>query len=213
MKRLSTYIHLTVNILTMLFIIQACSYYLNDHHSRHERKRNPSSQECLDTSQDREKLSNLKIFKLPQIEGSPEFRQRIKSALSILQNNSNKLYINSISKYVTKIKEGERSGAHVYGASPWVELNISSCPADNMEWCASVLYHESVHTYLYRNGKPHTGEKAELFCNLRQLDALKEMNASDSTIDWLKNIISNGDHSDLDGDGDYDWDDYNLRQW
>ena len=201
-----------LSILTSLFLFQSCSHFLGDKGRLSHKRRHLSSSE-IDASTEKKKINLIEDIKLPRIEGSTEFRQRIKSALSIFSNHKNKLYIASISNYVTKIKEGERSGAHVYGAAPWIELNISSCPADNIEWCASVIYHESVHTSLYRNGKPHTGEKAELYCNLRQLDALKEINASVSTIDWLKDIIANGDHSDLDGDGDYDWEDYNLRNW
>jgi len=197
----------------MLLFVQACSYFLGQQKNVELKKRDVSSQKSLNNSQENIKKSTLKRYKLPRLEGSAEFRKRVKDALTLMQNHSNKLYINSISTYVTKVKEGERSGAHVYGATPWVELNISSCPADNIEWCASVLYHESVHTFLYRSGKPHTGEQAELYCNLRQLDALKEINASESTIDWLQDIIEKGNHSDLDGDGDYDWDDYNLRHW
>ena len=60
---------------------------------------------------------------------------------------------------------------------------------------------------------PTVEKNAEHLCNLHQIEALKALNADEETIEHLKSIISSGDHSDLDGDGDYDIDDYNLRDW
>ena len=213
MKRLNISISIILGIVTCLLLVQACSHLYSGANKQSSKRRDISSRKGPNANKQDVNEKKIKSINLPIVMGSYEFRKRIKSALNLLHANPNELYISSISKYVTKIKEGERSGSHVYGATPWIELNISSCPDDNIEWCASVLYHESLHTFLYRSEKPHTGEQAELYCNLKQLEALKEIEASEETINWLKQIIEDGDHSDLDGDGDYDWDDYNLRNW
>ena len=122
-------------------------------------------------------------------------------------------YLKFIKEHVKIIEESNVSGMHVADSPTRLELSLISCPESNIKWCASVLYHEAWHVWLYRQKKAFSGKQAERFCNLKQLDLLKKMGAAESTIKHLKEVLANGDHSDLDGDGDYDQDDYDLRGW
>ena len=91
----------------------------------------------------------------------------------------------------------------------------------SVAWTASVLVHESNHNRQYRDdlanhGHPvaaesYTGVEAELACNQVQLRALERVGGTPREIVYLKS--QDGKHFDVDGDGDYDWDDYRLRRW
>ena len=147
-----------------------------------------------------------------EIIGSDTFQQNVKNAISEISRIDSK-YLEFIKKHISIINQKNISGMHVHLAKPRLDLSEISCNENMITWCASVLYHEAWHVWLYLQGKPHTGKEAEHFCNIHQLEALKSLKADAETIDHLKNIISSGDHSDLDGDRDYDWNDYNLRNW
>jgi len=143
--------------------------------------------------------------------GSDQFQKNVMDALKLLHEKSPKMF-KFVKERISIIKEHYVSGIHVEGDHPVFDFNINSCPTDNIHWCASVLFHESWHVELYRKGKPYTGENAEHLCNLHQKDALVKLDSNQTNIDHLVSIIKKGDHSDLDGDGDYDWDDYRLRE-
>ena len=153
--------------------------------------------------------SSVKKF---EIQGSDEFKKNVRLAIGELEKINPK-FLKFAKEHISIIKERPVSGMHVSLKKPRLDLSSASCNEELITWCASVLYHEAWHVWLYRQGKPYSGKNAEHLCNLHQIEALKALNADEETIEHLKSIISSGDHSDLDGDGDYDIDDYNLRDW
>ena len=56
-----------------------------------------------------------------------------------------------------------------------------------------------------------TGTESEKACNAHQLRVLAKIGASRKQLDYMAGL--DGTHSDVDGDGDYDWDDYKARDW
>lgn len=147
-----------------------------------------------------------------QVMGSDDFIQNINKAVDELKS-IDPFYFTIIKNNLGIIQEYTVSAIHVEESPPRLELSNVSCSSSNIKWCASVLYHEAWHVWLFKNQIPFVGEKAENFCNLKQLMVLNALKADPETINHLQNIISQGDHSDLDNDGDYDQDDYNLRDW
>lgn len=94
----------------------------------------------------------------------------------------------------------------------------------SVTWYASTIVHDATHSQLYNeyaseNGTPvpddvWTGRKAEVTCCNRQYEAMKAIGSPSYELDYLWSLItSNTAYEDVDGDGDYDWDDYFLRTW
>ena len=177
-----------IRIFFIIFFITGCTSYVL-------KPRSPSSQD-----------SPLVVI------GDDTFKKNVQLSIEELKKIEPEYY-NFVKGHIKIIQQKNVSGMHVSLEKPRLDLSPTSCNEELIIWCASVLYHEAWHVWLYRQGKPYSGKDAELFCNLNQLEALKALSADDETIEHLNNIISSGDHSDLDGDGDYDIDDYNLRDW
>ena len=143
-----------------------------------------------------------------QIKAKPEFKAKIIEALEFMKKKSPSHY-RMVNDYVVEIIEDPRSGAQV--KAKVVKLSQRSCP--DVYWCSSVIYHEAAHMMLYEEGKEHSGYKGERAANKLQLKYLYRVKAPKYMKDHLKVWIQKGNHFDLDGDGDYDWDDYYLRDY
>ncbi len=138
-----------------------------------------------------------------------DLKTKIEKSLLLLKTKASKEYLFTIDNtlYITQAK---RSGARVNARE--IQIAPKSCPT--VIWCASVIFHESIHLNQYRNNQDHSGDKAESIANILQLALLKKLKAHPSYIKHLQKIINSGiDHSDLNGDGVYDIEDYKLRDW
>jgi len=136
-----------------------------------------------------------------------DFEPKIDKCLKLLQEKSAARY-GYLNSNIKKIVAHTRSGADVQRSN----INIAKATFDASEtWLASVLVHESIHIWQKKEGKDYIGVKAEQECNAIQLEVLQAVNAPTSELDHL--LSQTGDHADLDGDGDYDWDDYRLRKY
>jgi hypothetical protein len=150
--------------------------------------------------------------------GKDKFLKQIKSALSLLEkktpNDSKFVY-----DYVVRIQQFDRSGMRVQ--SKIMDL-ADRTTFHSLEWITSVLVHEACHSNLYHEYlkkypnssvpiKVHSSPEAEIKCNKVQAEVGKKIGMKKSDIDYLLN--ADGKHADIDGDGDSDWDDYNLRDW
>ena len=157
-------------------------------------------------------LQRIIEFNTFEIKGSDSFKQNIRKALKLLKENKPEYY-QFVKERISVIEEHTISGMYVEEQPTRLELSNSSCGTPGTLWCASVLYHEAWHVELHRTGQQYSGAAAEHLCNTKQKAALGELGGSSHQINHLENIIQQGDHSDLDGDGDYDEDDYRLRTW
>ena len=154
-----------------------------------------------------------------EIEGNDVFCGRIVAALELLKISAPDYYTFVLDE-VRLIRQFQRSGTNVESGRCIVDLSeVTVSPS--VTWTACVIVHESVHNWQYRNymvtqGLPvapdaYSGVTAELECIAVQLRALKLIGGPEWEIAHLE--AQDGRHFDLDGDGDYDWDDYYLRIW
>jgi len=148
-----------------------------------------------------------------EIIGSKKFTMQLTKALYLLKYKSfnNFLYVK---KYIGRIRQkkiSEINGMLAYANPPtWDADNVSVFYS--LKWCASILVHEAHHSYLYNSYKKRhrvkkvpyhiwAEQKAELACNKKQIEAMKDIGSPQSTITYLQK--RNGKHGDLDGDGKY----------
>jgi hypothetical protein len=113
-----------------------------------------------------------------------------------------------LDKYNLTIRPAERSGANFADHA----IDIARPTFDASEtWLASVLIHEAIHFWQYKSGHYQAGEVAESEANLYQLGVLRLLGAPQAEITHM--LSQTGGHADLNGDGVYDWQDYNARNY
>ena len=152
------------------------------------------------------------------------FITKIKQAIELLKEKAPEEY-KIMQSVIVKIRATRASGANYNEEVMTIDIARRTFDA-SLEWLASVLIHESEHIKKYKDtGKKYGGafemtdKKAalqamineELECNKIQVTVLEKIGGTQFDIDYLK--AQKGDHFDIDKDGDYDWDDYNLRDW
>ena len=152
---------------------------------------------------------------MPIIEGNPcfipdcDFKPKIQKCLELLKTKANQYYILFL-LYDLKIRAAERSGAN-WNVSP-AAIDIAKDTFNASEtWLASVIIHETIHFWQYRSGKYEAGTVAEQEANKYQLGVLQLVCAPQSEITYM--MSQDGGHADLNGDGVYDWKDYELRKY
>jgi hypothetical protein len=139
----------------------------------------------------------------------PEFTGKITRAMQLLQRRAAGAY-STLNANVGRIRAHRHSGMDVRARPPTITIARTTFDA-SLTWLASVLAHESMHSVQYKARRPHTGVEAEQECNQHQLSVLRQIGAPQSEINHMLN--QTGTHFDVDGDGDYDWDDYRARNW
>ncbi len=153
-----------------------------------------------------------------------EFVNKIQSAILLLKEKSPDEFA-IMQTYIGKIRSTRASGANYNEDIMTIEIAKRTFDA-SLEWLASVLIHETHHIKKYKDtgkkyGNAHlmSDKKAafkvmvdeEMECNKIQLVALINIGGAQYEIDHLK--AQKGDHFDIDKDGDYDSDDYGMRDW
>ena len=152
------------------------------------------------------------------------FIKKIDKALQLLKSKAPDEF-KMMQSVIVKIRATRASGANYNEEVMTIEIAKRTFDA-SLEWLASVLIHETQHIKKFIDtGKKYGGayqltdKKAalqamideELECNRIQLTVLEKIGGRQFEIDHLKG--QKGDHFDIDKDGDYDWDDYNRRDW
>lgn len=145
------------------------------------------------------------------IQGSEYFIEMMTETVEYLKDKSPEdyAYVNGLTK---TIFEDERSGADIVGER--IQINLTSCL--DLDWCAAVLVHEAVHLEQDNDGRyqQQTSYQSELEANIVMLEFLRKINGPQFMLNYLQNLIKSGkDHSDLNGDGKYDEEDYLLRDY
>ncbi len=152
------------------------------------------------------------------------FIEKIDKALQLLKSKSPDEF-KMMQSIIGKIRATKASGANYNEEIMTIDIAQRTFDA-SLEWLTSVLIHETQHIKKYKDtgkklGDAHlmTDKKAalqvmideELECNRIQAIVLEKVGGKKYEIDYLK--AQKGDHFDIDKDGDYDWEDYNNRNW
>jgi len=154
-----------------------------------------------------------------EIRGNADFVRQTQMALTLLWNRAPDAYL-KVEKYVGVIAQDGRSGMWAYEKPPRYAVSDKTA-FYSLTWYTSTIAHDTTHSELYHeylaaHGAPvpddaWTGIEVERFCIAYQLDVLRRIGGTKEEIDHLG--YQTGTHCDADGDGDCDWDDYNLRDW
>jgi hypothetical protein len=136
-----------------------------------------------------------------------EFRPKAQRCLNLLQSSANQYYV-WLLRYNLSIRPAQRSGANFQDAA----IDIARATFDASDtWLASVFIHEAIHFWQYRSGHYQAGTVAEQEANKYQLGVLRLIGAPQGEITHM--LSQNGGHADLNGDGVYDWRDYQMRNY
>lgn len=136
-----------------------------------------------------------------------EFRPKINRCLTLLQNSAGQ-YHTWLGKYNLTIRPAQRSGANFDDDA--IDIARSTFDASDT-WLASVLIHEAIHFWQYRSGNYQAGTVAEQEANRYQLGVLRLIGAPQNEITHM--LSQTGGHADINGDGVYDWRDYQQRSY
>jgi len=135
------------------------------------------------------------------------FRSKASECLDMLMASANQYYT-WMMKYDLTIRPAARSGANFQDAA----IDIAQATFDaSKTWLASVFVHETVHFWQYRTNHYQAGTVAEREANIYQLCVLRLLRAPQAEITHM--LSQDGGHADLNGDGIYDWRDYQMRNY
>lgn len=150
---------------------------------------------------------------MAQIEGNPtyipqaEFAPKVRRCLDLLRDKAG-AYCTWFNAYNLKIRAASRSGANFDDHA----IDIARATfASSDTWLASVIIHETIHFWQYRSGHYQAGVVAESEANRYQLGVLQLVDAPRSEITYMQS--QDGGHADRNGDGVYDWRDYQDRDY
>ena len=150
---------------------------------------------------------------MAEIEGNPayipaaEFRPKIERCLTLLRNRAG-AYSTWFNAYNLRIRAAARSGANF--ADDAIDIARATFNSSDT-WLASVIIHETIHFWQYRNGHYEAGRVAESEANRYQLGVLQLLRAPEAEIRHMQ--AQDGGHADRNGDGVYDWQDYEDRDY
>ena len=135
------------------------------------------------------------------------FKPKIEKCLKLLREKAG-AYSTWFDSYNLKIRAAARSGANFSDNA----IDIAKPTFDASEtWLASVIIHEAIHFWQYRSGHYQAGQVAEQEANRYQLGVLQLLGAPSGEITHMQS--QTGGHADLNGDGVYDWRDYQQRNY
>jgi hypothetical protein len=152
----------------------------------------------------------------PEIVGAPQFSNQVRQALLVLQTRDAEAY-DIVTKYVGRIKQGERSGMWAYKNPPTYEMATNTA-LYSVTWCAATIAHDSFHSMLYHECQRTnhgsvpdavwTGKEAEKQCMKHQLAVMERIGAPAAELE----------HARKEADGNYvkdkeTWQDYRERKW
>ncbi len=149
-------------------------------------------------------IKNIKRFNLDksikesfydiEIQGSEEFREKIKNSLSYLSLDPDKLDFSK--KYIKRIQEWSHSGMNMFKDKPTFEIGDIWQESDEV-YLASGIAHDAYHSYLCAgsqdsNGnisqEAYIGKEAEKKCLAFQIDTLESIKKTDHMKDYQNEI-------------------------
>ena len=136
-----------------------------------------------------------------------EFNPKVTRCLDLLKNKAPQFHT-WLSTYNLTVRAAARSGANFQDNA----IDIARTTFDASDtWLASVIVHETIHFWQYRGGTYQAGQVAEQEANSFQMTVLRLIGAPASEITYM--MSQTGGHADLNGDGVYDWRDYQARSY
>ena len=155
----------------------------------------------------------------PKIEGTDRFVAHVGESLKRIRKRAPRVF-GLIQQNVAVIKQADRSGMWAFRDPPTFDMGDRTT-FYSVTWCAGSIAHDALHSKLYHDylaakGKPvpnevWTGRDAELKCISFQIEVLKKIRAPQHELEHCKK--QNGEHFDIDKDGNYEWSDYFKRDW
>ena len=139
---------------------------------------------------------------------SDSLQTKANRCLDMLMADANQFY-SWMMRYDLHIRPAARSGANFQDGGA-IDIDQSTFDASDT-WLASVFVHETVHFWQYRAGHYEAGTVAERQANEYQLAVLRLLRAPQGEITHM--LSQDGGHADLNGDGGYDWRDYQIRNY
>jgi hypothetical protein len=155
----------------------------------------------------------------PEVIGCSDFVEQVTWALDLLDARMPGV-LAFVCDFIGQIKETPRTGLRDDVHPPVCELSAKTAFTSHT-WCAGTIVHEACHARqnadrLARGFSGITACASTLAQSEReaidyQLRVIEGLGAPLYELNWLRN--QDGWHFDLDKDGDFDWDDYVLRDW
>ncbi len=168
-------------------------------------------------------IKNIKRFNLDkstkesfydiEIQGSEEFREKIKNSLSYLSLSPEKLDFSK--KYIKRIQEWSHSGMNMFKDKPTFEIGDIWKESDEV-YLASGIAHDAYHSYLCAGSEDsngnislgaYVGKEAEKKCLAFQIDTLESIkktdhmknyqNEIDNDINGLKELMIDPTYQDI----------------
>lgn len=136
-----------------------------------------------------------------------DFTTKVNRCLELLKSKAPQFHT-WLNTYNLTVRAAARSGANFQDNK--IDIAFDTYNASET-WLASVLVHETIHFWQYRTGKYQAGVVAEQEANGYQLTVLRLIGAPSAEITHMAS--QNGGHADLNGDGVYDWRDYQMRNY
>ena len=133
--------------------------------------------------------------------GDEKFIQRTLRALQLIRATGEKWYV-FIKENIGIIKMDQQSGIRVYTHPPVFEVGERTWSSSST-WYSSCIVHDANHSFLYRQGKRHSGRDAERACMELQLEYLQACGAPAHEIGHLTRLYQT----------DYDYYSSSTRDW
>lgn len=148
----------------------------------------PTETEESDTSQTSAKTPTATTYSI-EIVGDAACQNDTAQALDLLKSRAETHY-NVIIQYIGIIEcINQGSGMWAWEEPPRYKVGDATRGGGTL-WYAGTIAHDACHSKLYHDGKTWTGEQAEAECVNVQYDALEKMGAPQSTLDYVRNLIS-----------------------
>lgn len=122
-----------------------------------------------------------------RVVGEDEFREATLLALRELKGKSS---FQQIQPYIAVIREGKKSGMRAFDKEPTFEVGLSTW-RHSTAWYASAIVHDGHHSELYHHNLPWTGTESEKKCLALQKQALVELQAPISYVQYVDALMVN----------------------
>lgn len=156
--------------------------------SKEQTLKTPESESTPQETSQEQPTTQPTLFPI-EIRGDETCLSQTNEALALLQSRAETHY-NVAMQYIGILECAEQgSGIYVWENPPRYKAGRSTREADSL-WYASTFAHEACHAKQYQEGRNYSGREGEAECLNVQADALEKLGASQSTLDYIRNVIN-----------------------